>query len=445
MTVAQPKIGTGLIRSCVLLDTTRSREVDIEPLVEDIGYYENILSPTVSVHLNLRDGVNLKTDLPINGGEFLQLQFSDSFEDSVQIRFDDEDNPLRVYKISNRARDKDRLESYTILCAPDHLLKQQYMAIDRSYIRQPASAIAYNIIGSSFNAEITELDETVGLHTHTFTRITPFQAVNQLITETESASDGSSCFFFFQTNDGYNLRNLNNMLSQPVRKVEVNGQFEELVYNYITGEVSGDDIQYDGTRILQYNEPISFDLLDGILDGQYGVSVKYFDPIRKRMDQTSYLHENDWETTSHSNPKQLISDTISEEFGLEPSVEKFMISNYPSVFSDYITSRDEEIRTSFRRKQNIAAKRQAILTSIKNNKINVVVHGDSRIMAGQTLNINIPTSGQASKTDEQLDKFVSGKYLIVSTQHNITDTDYKTVMTIVKDSNLKSPDSEDIF
>ena len=122
-----------------------------------------------------------------------------------------------------------------------------------------------------------------------------------------------------------------------------------------------------------------------------------------------------------------------------------MISNYPSVFSDYITSRDEEIRTSFRRKQNIAAKRQAILTSIKNNKINVVVHGDSRIMAGQTLNINIPTSGQASKTDEQLDKFVSGKYLIVSTQHNITDTDYKTVMTIVKDSNLKSPDSEDVF
>jgi hypothetical protein len=67
MTEAQPKIGTGLIRSCVLLDTTRSREVDIEPLVEDIGYYENILSPTVSVHLNLRDGVNLKTDLPING------------------------------------------------------------------------------------------------------------------------------------------------------------------------------------------------------------------------------------------------------------------------------------------------------------------------------------------------------------------------------------------
>lgn len=445
--MAQPesKIGTGLIKSCLLLDTTRSREVDIEPLIDDIGYYENILQATISVHINLKDGVNLKTDLPINGGEYLKLQFSDSFEDSVQIRFDDEENPLRVYKVEGRSRHRDRMEKYTILCAPDHLLKQQYMTIDRSYVRQPASAIAYSIIGSSFNYEITELDETEGLHTHTFARTTPFQAINQVISECQSKENGSSCFFFFQTNDGYNLRDLDNMLSQQVRRVEIDGVFQDVIYNYISGETKADD-QFAGSRILDYKEPVSFDLLDGIMDGQYGIKTSYFDPIRKRMDEDSYLHETDFETGKHSNPKPLISTNISQEFGAQPSIEKYMVSNYSSIFSDYITSRDPVIRNSFKRKQNFASQKASVLARIKNNKINVVVHGDSRIMAGQTMRINIPTSGVKPKSEEQLDKFVSGKYLIVSTHHNITDSDYKTVLTVVKDSNLKSPNTlEDDF
>jgi len=440
----QPKLGTGIIRSCILLDTTRTRQVDIEPMVQDIGYYESILSPNVSVHINLKDGVNLKTDLPVNGGEYLTLQFSDSFDDSIQIRFDSEENPLRVYKVSGRSRGRDRLETYTLLCAPDHLLKQQYMTVDRTYMRQSSSVIASNIIGSYFNDEIVNIDETVGLNTHTFARVTPYQAINQILLETESTNDGSSCFFFFQTNDGYNLKNLDNMLVQPIRRVEINGQFEDVVYNYLSGETS--DPKFDGTRILDYSEPVSFDLLDGILDGQYGVRVKYFDPIRKRMAQSSYVHETNWNDTVHSNGRPLISENISDEFGNDISIEKFIISNYLSSTSEYVSSRDQTIRSSFKRRQNIAAKRQAILTRIKNNKINIVVHGDSRIMAGQTIQVNIPTSGQKSKSEEQLDKFVSGKYLVVSTQHNISDTDYKTVMTVVKDSNLKSPDTlEDDF
>ena len=433
MAEEEAKVGTGLF-TCEMTNNSGTRVIDITDVINVIEYYEDILSPSISVRLLIQDAANLKTFLPIVGGEKVVLKFSDSFADTIKIRLDDELNPLRVYKISSRERLRDKLEGYSILCTTDHMLKQQYMTVDRTYTNQLSSAIASNVMGSYFNYEITELEETVGRHTFTFARVTPFQAINQLMTETESNLSGSSCYFFFQNNDGYNLRNLDTMLSQPVRQVEE----KDVQYQYITGETGGDD-QFQGTRILEYSETVSFDLLDGILGGQYGSRTQYFDPIRKRIDETDYIHETDHIETDHSNRNPLISANTVSDFGTSASIEKYMVSNYSSIFSDYITSRDETIRNSFRRKQNIAGKRQAVLARIKNSKINIVVHGDSRIMVGQTILLQFPTGGDIKESDEQVDKFVSGKYLITAVHHNISDTDYKTVLTCVKDTYIKSP------
>ena len=85
------------------------------------------------------------------------------------------------------------------------------------------------------------------------------------------------------------------------------------------------------------------------------------------MDETDYIHETDHIETNHSNRNPLISANTVSEFGASASIEKYMVSNYSSIFSDYITSRDENIRNSFRRKQNIVGKRQAVLSRIKNS------------------------------------------------------------------------------
>jgi len=439
MAEAATQVGTGVI-SCTLVDNSKSRVVDLTNVIKTVEYYENILSPSISVRIVVQDATNLKTSLPIVGGETIVLKFSDSFPDAIKIRLDDELNPLRVYKVSSRERIRDRMEGYSILCTTEHMLKQQYMTVDRTYTNQLSSVIASNIMGSYFGYEITELEETVGRHTFTFARLTPFQAINQLMAETESQLSGSSCYFFFQTNDGYNLRNLDTMLDQPVRRVEG----KDVEYHYITGEANNDD-QFQGTRILEYNETVSFDLLEGILDGQYGARTQYFDPIRKRIDVNDWIHVDDHIGTLHSNHHPLISANTASEFGTSASLEKYMVSNYASAFSDYIFSRDENIRTAFRRKQNIAAKRGAVLARIANSKINIVVHGDSRLMVGQTISLKFPTGGQIKESDEQIDKFVSGKYLIVMIHHNISDTDYKTVLTCVKDTYIRNPNVGDAF
>jgi len=434
--MAETKVGTGFISELNIQNNSKTLTQDIRGVVKEVAYFENILNHSVSATITLEDGTDVKNSLPIVGGETVNLSFSDTFEDSVDVEPGYDEKKFRVYKIANRQKVRDNIETYTLLCTSDHLMKSQYMSVDNAFKGKKADDIVSNILETYFDHDLTEVDPTQGLHSFTFNRVPPFKAINQIIDETESTSDGSSCYFFFETNDGYNLRNLDNMLTQqPLTKDDKKIE----PYIYISGEVKSDNIN-EGKRILEMTEGTSFDFLNGIIQGQYGTETKYFDPIRKRLASQFYLHESDWNSTIHSNPNPLISQNISQEFGNSPSLEKYMVSNYLSVDSDYIAARDSLIRNTFRRKQNIAARRKSLLSRIENNKVNIMIYGDSRIMAGQSIDILVPTTGQKTKTGEITDQFVSGRYLIVGVHHNISDTEYRTIMTVVKDSYVKSPD-----
>ena len=80
------------------------------------------------------------------------------------------------------------------------------------------------------------------------------------------------------------------------------------------------------------------------------------------------------------------------------------------------------------------------MSRITNNSIDIMVYGDSRIMAGETIDITMPTTGQKKKTDELIDNLTSGRYLITAVKHSISDDEYYTIMTVVKDSYIKNPD-----
>ena len=72
----------------------------------------------------------------------------------------------------------------------------------------------------------------------------------------------------------------------------------------------------------------------------------------------------------------------------------------------------------------------------------IMVYGDSRIKAGQTIEILVPKTGVDFEVNNTNDAFASGKYLVVGVKHQIDDKEYHTLMTIVKDSNIVQPDDE---
>lgn len=446
MADAQAQHGTGTIESLTIhsnFDVFPRKDIDIRKLSPTIRYYESILNNSVSTIVSIQDGINLKEDIPITGGEELDLIFTDTYDSSDYISSRQRNNPFRVYKLANRKKLRANLDSYEMMCSKNHSLQSNYMTVDRAY-RDRADNIIRDILKDYLKDETVweenvNLDPTVGLHNVLFNRLTPFQSIYKMIGEIESASDGSSCYFFWETNDGYNLRNLDNMLNQPL-KIDPETEKPVKPYVYVEGDVAGDE-KIDPQRILSFKEGVSFDLLSGIVGGEFGVETKYFDPIRKTMGSSTYLHDRDWESTLHSNPYPSVTPNVGEEFGSKPSLEKYMVTNYLAAQADYVKTRDDDIRTFFRRKQNVSSRRNTILKRIESNKVEIVVYGDSRIKAGQTIEILVPKSGQDNQGNTN-DAFTSGKYLVVGVKHQIDSSEYHTSMTIVKDSNIIQSDDE---
>ena len=58
----------------VLIQPIGGRPVDLTSSLEHIEYFENIMSPTISMNIKINSGSNLVGELPIRGGEMISLE-----------------------------------------------------------------------------------------------------------------------------------------------------------------------------------------------------------------------------------------------------------------------------------------------------------------------------------------------------------------------------------
>jgi len=95
--MAETKVGTGFISELNIQNNSKTLTQDIRGVVKEVAYFENILNHSVSATITLEDGTDVKNSLPIVGGETVNLSFSDTFEDSVDVETGYDEKKFRVY------------------------------------------------------------------------------------------------------------------------------------------------------------------------------------------------------------------------------------------------------------------------------------------------------------------------------------------------------------
>ena len=94
--VEQYKVGTALVKTFSISGTTPNPAVsDISSLYNEINYYESIDSPAVTMTASIVDSTDLKSSLPIVGGEGIVYDFSDSLQESISIT-----GAMRLFKLA---------------------------------------------------------------------------------------------------------------------------------------------------------------------------------------------------------------------------------------------------------------------------------------------------------------------------------------------------------
>jgi len=431
MAVEQYRIGTALVKVFSIQSTADAPSViDISSLYSDFSYYESIDSPSVSMTASIVDSTNLKGSLPIVGGEGIVYEFSDSMQDSLKIK-----GVSRVFKMNNRVRLKKGTDSYNIICTTNEFLRDQYTIVDQTYNEFTAAElvakIVENFITPDFNKKLKSIDETDGIVRHTFTRTSPFTAINLLAQESRSSDEkSSSVFFFFENADGYHFRSLESLFASPPIKT----------FYYIEDQV-GDamDSILENNRITSIQEETGFDILSGVNRGEFGVLVSAYDPISKQFTKKNYFHQTDYAKSTHvGGGKDILSASMSDEVGVSPSFEKYIVTNSNAANLNYVVENFPELQQTARKRQDFLHTETAAMARINSRTLKFAIKGDSSIRAGQTINIYYPPSGEP-RPYENSDRYISGKYLITALAHRITqDGNYATTIECTKDSYDKS-------
>ena len=436
---------TALIHELEIANNAGTTLQGLSEVYAAIEYFESMVDPSVTLNLYLYDAADLRTKLPIVGGEKLYYNFSDTFEEEGNIISNgspyktkygigaDIARPMKVYKISGRKRVREKVEQYVLSCSTRDFIDAPYRNIQKSWKQFDSVKVVNDILKMSFDVELETYDETKGLTNFVFTRETPFGAIEKVASESESKIEGDSNYFFWQTNTGYHFRSLESLLSQsPVRK-----------YYYISGELEC-DVPVEGQRVVQLDEKTTFDMLDGVSDGQYSTNVRFYDPIAKKEFVHTYSHYEEhygkYAKKGDKTAHPFIARNVSKELSKGFSVEKFLPTNYTSNHISYINQRDPNVRTSMRRRQNFLARDSAIKSQMETNIIELMVDGDSSLTAGCTIELNIPSPGENNPTEEVSDRLSSGIFLVTAVRHRVTSEDYFTIMSISKNSYRQNPD-----
>jgi hypothetical protein len=421
----EQRSGTGLVNALSIRSTTTSVNLDVKGLAGEISYYESLDSPTISMTISVIDGAAVRTTLPIIGGEIVSYNISDSYQSSDRIR-----GNMRLYKLSNKIRVQQNVDAYDIFMTSDELLRDQYTLVSNSFdnrnVDEMVRKIFDNHIAPISSKKLVTIEPTEGLFTSAFPRMSPFSSLKYLSDEAKSADRRStSNYFFFENYRGYHFVSFQYLIKQPIKR-----KF------YLLEDYIENDRQYDRQRVISIQEPVSFDMMDGVTSGQFGTQVLALDTVAKRFRSSQYLYNRDFSSVDHSSKNPRISPQTSRIFGSSISREKFIVSNSYRGSLSFVSERESDTQNDYRRRQEFLGFETASRADLLSNVTKVMVHGDSGIAAGDTIEILVPQSGESRITRRQFDGFVGGKYLVTAVAHRFggAGATYGTVMECVKDS-----------
>lgn len=420
------KIGQAQIRKLIIKSNINNgTNQNISNLATKLFFYEDIFANHMTSEIEILDGTSLLTTLPIVGGEVVEMDVGELGAENKEIR--KLKTNFVTFKMSSRQRPKPDLEFYVLSLATAEQLIDSSITIDRSYTKE-----IHNIIKDVVNEFLTPIsgkklisfEETKGIHDIIATGITPMAFIKQLVREAESSDNPSSLYMFYETVEGYHFETLDGLYSKDIQ------------HKFIYDEITKSSATPGASNLLQINIAYlnvdnSFNLLDGQIDGQFASEVYSFDPLTKSFITRSYSYT---EFEQNKNSNRTIGNAIMQKYMANPTTSRFIVTNSHRTDVQYVTQNEDRTQNIFRRRQDFMALERATLRQYGSMRLHASVPGNSNVIAGQTIELIIPSPDDTVEGKVKNDRFITGKYIVTAVAHNINVAtgEYATVMECMR-------------
>ena len=440
----------------VFMVSQGGEKIDLGPIISEINIFQNMFNHYLQCDVVISDAVALLNELRgdpqngiqggFNGGETLVVSYktkSDSIDYKTHL--------FGIYEISDRTRLDDKNEAYVLNAISIEAYQSSTQKISRAYggnqgniiSNMVKSVVGEYIYNRPVQEILTQYAQVVGVTVFKKVDIYPttgfqrFVIPNLTVDDTidffaiESDSDNHiPLFFFYEDTDGFKFVDVNTLVQQPPR--------ERYVYvstNVPEEKPNKDNDSDENIVVRDYQKIISFDvirqtnILDNAKSGLFRQKTINLDILRKNKSEVVFDYEK-----AHGRFNTLQKLRIPGSVNGDPVIHMFnsRIGHDNGVFQseNHLPKRINQITpysTSYRK-------------HIFNTLVNVTVPGNSELLAGDTVFLDIPTATTLDKEDGRRDKYLSGKYLVTSVRHIFggkTGETFTTVFECTKDTGIQ--------
>jgi len=421
----------------------KERNADLRLGTISVDYYEDIFSPTITAKIrvvNTGDSIAPKNNpdgpkqsiyhgLPLRGGERVILKIKDQGETKTGLDFST--NPSDYFYVSSITDviSETQRESFTL-----HLVSREAITNETSRV------IKKYPVSLSINDSVKKILEDV-LKTNKFSDSTieksqnkygfignlrkPFTVLIWLASKAVpiSSGDATAGFVFYQTQDGFNFRSIDELIAQSPKAEYVHSEVNE---SQIETNTRNNDFQ-----ITSYTTDKNQDLIEKLRLGTYASQRMFFDPLTFNFTTPNEgLFQLDGYKKKIKNlgdklDLPLLSETSDKTLGEVPTRILSSVIDRGTMEKDVST--DENADPS--KYQAQAIMRYNVLFT---QTVSMTVPCNTNLRAGDTIKCFFPKISRGDGSEFDPDQ--SGLYMIKELCHHFETDGSFTSMLLVRDT-----------
>jgi len=419
-----------------------------------INIYEDCQRNAISGEIMLQDAADYMGDGPIIGQEYFLLKIkTPSFKSEGDI-IDFTENVFIINSVENRAAVGNNVNVYLLSFTTSELVKNQRTKVNES-LEGTYSDIVEDMLKKVNCQKRIFIEPTNGIKRIVAPNISPFDVISMALKQSTSglSDNASPSYMFYETFKGYNFRTLASMYAQPISQTYTT--------HIIGPQPDNEKVQLGLSNIIDYEIIENSDGLFNFTTGVYGSKLIVHNIYSKSFTQHQYNYFDNFSKerhiTSYHDKKQfpICSDVTIEKDGSRSSdfpSRTYLTSISQGESDTNNTTVDGTEPYAAPDPQNSIQERASTMNQLeKGLLLNIVVHGNTSINAGDVVKLDIPIQLASKRADSpKSDRFYQGVFLIKKIKHQFTfHKDRKahtSFITLVKDSLAKKLDGpQDIY
>ncbi len=399
--------------------------------ISEVYYYENILSPTVSVQISVTttgydasadDGsgarINFADKIKSGAGEKVFLEFEDGL--GQKISFATDDRCLRLNH-NDKLPETAKSASYIMeLVSEEHLTNETVRVIKRydGPISESVRSIFQEVLKTKKELDI---EATQNLYSFIGTNKKPFWTITwlakQSVPNIPNSYGNTAGYFFFETRRGFNYKSIDGLFDKKV--------YRKLIYNKTTSEIV--PVGYDG-KILDYEDTDNGDLKEQLKIGAYTSTTNLFNSF-----ESSYnCNQLTWSSQAN------VVKALGIDFGKDINTKFTDEVSYSRIFQGNVNLGNmfppDQSKEPVIEKEKIASQSNSRYNQVFKVTLKIRIAGDFSLQAGDLIYCDFQEIS-SKKTVVPNDR-LSGLYMISSLCHHINRKPKETItsLELVRDS-----------